>query len=125
MKKIITIALLIVLGNLAVAGEAPVRPIKTINLRNKSNTSAATIKTNPIVKSSVTNTGAKKVNELKSDLPKIPQDWGHLVKGEFVMDGAYLALYFEDKDGNIRVAIYSTDKKVKLYKLMVFPREKK
>ena len=125
MKKIIIITLIFFLGNILIFSEGKAPFIKPLIKTVKANTVTSTLKTNTNTKMIKSKSNEKKVNEIKSDLPKIPADWGHLVKGQFIMDGAYLALYFEDSFGNIRIAVYSIDKKVKLYKLMVFPREQK
>lgn len=132
MKKIIIFIFLVFFVSVLIfaAGTRPgIRPLSSVTTANtvtsvtKGNTVSVATKGNTATKRTLANGKTKKTEEIKSDLPKIPQEWGHLVKGEFIMDGAYLALYFEDGTGNIRVAIYSTDKKVKLFKLMVFPRE--
>jgi hypothetical protein len=57
-------------------------------------------------------------------MPKIPKNWGTLVNSEMVMNTGYLAMYFEDKKGTIRIAIFEMGKKVELYKLLVFNRGK-
>ncbi|MCD6578360.1 hypothetical protein J7L48_02680 [bacterium] len=123
MKKMIVIIFMMLLGNLFIFGEDTRPGIKPLNLSTKSDSIAKTTKANTTPNINQSAKQEKKKDEIKSDLPKIPQEWGPLVKGEFIMDGAYLAMYFEDSKGNIRVAIYSMDKKVKLYKLMIFPRE--
>ena len=65
----------------------------------------------------------EKEEELYPNMPKIPKDWGKLIHGEMLYDTSYLALYFEDSEGLIRVAVFEIGRKeITLKKLLVFPR---